>query len=578
MPRTARIKRKNAPRTVKRRIKSSQRQRQQQQQPQQPDIDITNLPPHLLDKIPSQMSLRPTAQSLRAMMMQRLAPPFMQMPMLTPQQQQVQNMKTTNDIKEQAINQAKQDMIVESERKRALQKEVADHKREQSQLKHELDHEELTLKEREKLAKTDNELKLRKRKVDFDKEMTSNEATAARDKHQLETQEALLAQAKLNNQKLKNDYETHARKQRGDRLQRELEATESDNEGLRMALEELDSERALDNFKTLARQIALGNARGMLYKKLHEERTKQLQYELENACQATPEMLKSQMTTMENDIKACQTSIAAQMDKTLVRDRDMKMQQHIQKTLIDKQIEEKQLEFEHTALDEKIKVHDTERDKTAINDLIKRNAEKDVENKLQKQWIEAQEDLEKGQQQVDKYNATIDFMNNEQYGAMLRDIQLKKGLAQTIDEHSALHRSAIESHRRYLESLSENSVSSLIAETQVNGGDVREALEGMISTRMANPNQITRAFQLLAAQNQTANQENDERATIVNHLRSVSEAQGVESEILQHYFSQHVTGDFNNFLTTADLQSLRNFNREFGEYLQVHRQRWRSTL
>ena len=34
----------------------------------------------------------------------------------TPQQQQVQNLRSDNDIKEQAINQAKQDMIIENER------------------------------------------------------------------------------------------------------------------------------------------------------------------------------------------------------------------------------------------------------------------------------------------------------------------------------------------------------------------------------------------------------------------------------------------------------------------------------
>ena len=36
---------------------------------------IKTLPPFILDKIPSQMNMRPNAQTMRAMMMQRFAPP-----------------------------------------------------------------------------------------------------------------------------------------------------------------------------------------------------------------------------------------------------------------------------------------------------------------------------------------------------------------------------------------------------------------------------------------------------------------------------------------------------------------------
>ena len=55
--------------------------------------------------------------SLKTLMLQRLTPQFIYQPTLTPQQQQVQNMKTNNDIKEQIINQARQDLINEQSRK-----------------------------------------------------------------------------------------------------------------------------------------------------------------------------------------------------------------------------------------------------------------------------------------------------------------------------------------------------------------------------------------------------------------------------------------------------------------------------
>ena len=74
------------------------------------DKDITNVPPHLLDKIPAGASLRPTAATLRQMTMQQLAPMYNPMPIF-PQQQQAANLKNANDIREQTLNQSKQDFI-----------------------------------------------------------------------------------------------------------------------------------------------------------------------------------------------------------------------------------------------------------------------------------------------------------------------------------------------------------------------------------------------------------------------------------------------------------------------------------
>ena len=106
-----------------------------------------DLPQHLLDKIPSSMSLKPNYQTLRSMLMQRLAPSYIQMPTMSPQQQQVQNLKNNNDIKEQTINQTKQDMINENERKRMLVKKEAEQKREQTKMKNEIENERQELKQ-----------------------------------------------------------------------------------------------------------------------------------------------------------------------------------------------------------------------------------------------------------------------------------------------------------------------------------------------------------------------------------------------------------------------------------------------
>ena len=75
-------------------------------------INSAELPPHILDKIPPGLSMKPNAATIRQITMQQMTRNMMPLPFnLTPQQQQVQNMKSNNDLKENAINQAKQDMI-----------------------------------------------------------------------------------------------------------------------------------------------------------------------------------------------------------------------------------------------------------------------------------------------------------------------------------------------------------------------------------------------------------------------------------------------------------------------------------
>ena len=87
-------------------------------------INPAETPPHLLDKIPPGLSLKPNAATIRQIAMQQMTRNMLPLNYnLTPQQQQVQNMKSNNDLKENAINQAKQDMINENERKKELQRQ-----------------------------------------------------------------------------------------------------------------------------------------------------------------------------------------------------------------------------------------------------------------------------------------------------------------------------------------------------------------------------------------------------------------------------------------------------------------------
>ena len=180
MPKRRIIRRRN--KAVKRKTVSSSSLKSHDQQ-----LNENDLPPHLLDKIPSSMSLRPTPQTLRSMLMQRLAPSYIQMPTMSPQQQQVQNLKNNNDIKEQAINQTKQDMINENERKRTLTRKEAEQKREQTKMKNEIENERQELKQQQDYERTMNELNIKKRQLEYEKMMNEHDAEALKKKNEIET-------------------------------------------------------------------------------------------------------------------------------------------------------------------------------------------------------------------------------------------------------------------------------------------------------------------------------------------------------------------------------------------------------
>ena len=167
------------------------------------------LPPHILDQIPSGASLRPSLASMRQIAAQKMATPILPLPFnLTPQQQQVQNMRNNNDLKENAINQAKQDMINENERKRSLQKQEVDAKRENQLMKQSLDNEKQEFDQKQKLLDEKHKLSRQSKDLAFQKSLMEGDKAIREQRIKNEEQLALIEQAKYENQKLKEKIDT----------------------------------------------------------------------------------------------------------------------------------------------------------------------------------------------------------------------------------------------------------------------------------------------------------------------------------------------------------------------------------
>ena len=237
MPKQRRILRhkKNAKRKVKV-IKH-----EQQPKSELTEEDLKNIPPHMLDKIPAGAALKPSAATLHRMMMQQFAPMYNPMPFYTQQQQQATNMKNDNDIKEQAVNQAKQDMVVENERKRKIARQDAANKREAAREEHnikmekqELDQAAKVEQQKQHLERQNKELEYRKQLLDKDNEI--NQLNMKKD-----DMEAI-------NRQIEHNIEMKRKQSKIDELQHKYDAVEQRNKEL---VDEYDAlVETIDNYNS----------------------------------------------------------------------------------------------------------------------------------------------------------------------------------------------------------------------------------------------------------------------------------------------------------------------------------------
>ena len=212
-----------------------------EQQPSLTEEDLKNIPPHMLDKIPAGAALKPSAATLHRMMMQQFAPMYNPMPFYTQQQQQATNMKNDNDIKEQAVNQAKQDMVVENERKRKIARQDAANKREAAREEHnikmekqELDQAAKVEQQKQHLERQNKELEYRKQLLDKDNEI--NQLNMKKD-----DMEAI-------NRQIEHNIEMKRKQSKIDELQHKYDAVEQRNKEL---VDEYDAlVETIDNYNS----------------------------------------------------------------------------------------------------------------------------------------------------------------------------------------------------------------------------------------------------------------------------------------------------------------------------------------
>ena len=272
------------------------------------------LPPHILDQIPAGTSLRPSLSSMRQIAAQKLATPFLPLPFnLTPQQQQVQNMRNNNDLKENAINQAKQDMINENERKRSLHKQEVDFKRENQLMKQALDNEKQEFEQKRKLSDEKHKLEHQLKDLKFQKSLMESDKVIREQKIKNDEQLALVEQAKYENQKLKETIEKNELNTKFKQYEEQYNDIVAQNAALSKTIEKMGSEEFSNDYNELIENIINAKAHNRILTTLKETQNKLIEEKILNMTDPTEQQIAEQFEQMKTDIEGKQAALVEQL-------------------------------------------------------------------------------------------------------------------------------------------------------------------------------------------------------------------------------------------------------------------------
>ena len=526
--------------------------------------DLNSIPPHMLDKIPSSMSLKPTAQSLRSMLMQRFAQPFVQMP-FNQQQQQAQTMKTNNDIKEQSINQSKQEIIVQRERQANLRREEANIKSEEQRMKQQAQYD----KELHQLRRT-------KEKVDFDKQILDENNELMKTKREKETLEALVQQAQLENQRLRTQIEKDEYANKISSLTKQKEFLDAENQGLLAAAKKLVKEEQLKQIQELTEEITRKQAENIIAKKLTDHQNELIQNELESKFRISTELYNQEIDKKNVDVKKYQADLVKQLNERETHQRTVNKYNFINKNIGDTEIEIEKLKTETSSLEQKINAFNDPKKREELKKLIEDKAKQEIDNSYLERKIELNTDIQNNSNEIDYNNAKINTYNSPEYKQQLQDINTMNQLSNYLEEMKQNSENVANNYKEVVKSEARAEIAKAVSDGVVEG-NVMGVLENKFKefkdgNNLLNHQRLLEIFNQVVAANQSANMESGERSTITKHLIDINNSSGVAKNVLEEFMTKEANGMTFDQIIKLDIKTLKEFSDRLDKLIETRTQ------
>ena len=524
------------------------------------------LPQHVLDQIPSGTSLRPSLSSMRQLMAQKMAAPVLPLPFnLTPQQQQVQNMRSSNDLKEEAINQAKQDMINENERKRSLQKKEVDVKRENQLIKHALDSEKQQFDQSQKLAEESHKLKLQGKEIEFKKKLLDGDTAIHTQRIKNEQQLALIEQAKYENEKLKQQYNTNDLNNRFKKSKNEFDDITAQNTALENAIKKLGSEDFVKGYNELISNLTEAKARNHILMSLKEQQQKLAEEHVLSMITPTNEQLDAQYETMKGDIQGLQASLADQIKLKQEAQEKMDKINNVREyrtklvLMTDNMTNEAD---ELKTLSEKIGTIDDDV-KKAITAKVNAEAKRDIE----KQKVDIKRKEEEAYIENNMARERQMVMYTDDYKKQLATIASAAIAVDQLKEESKRWNDSLKASDEAHRLESENEIKQLVLNAKINGQDPLDVLREQFEAYPDSPTKATNIHNQLAAQTQLATQEMTEQAEIITQFIAMVDSVGGQGDNIRAFMEAKGVSKDQLFTLLKD-SSLEQARDIVNDYLQ----------
>ena len=482
------------------------------------------LPPHLLDQIPPGSTLRPTVKSLRQIALQRLANQVPMIAPLAPQAQQLQTMKSNNDLKESAINQAKQDMMNETERKRSLQKEESDMKRANQQMKQKIEDEKQEMTQKMKYenerSKLENELK----DLNFNKQGLINDNYLQNIKAQADYQKALVEQYKFENQKLQFVIDNNNIVNKFDTYSKELKDLKVQNHALKKTIKKINSEGYMNDYQDLVTNIAEAKAQQIVLITLKDVQNKTIEDKLLSMTYPSTQQIEDQITELKGDIEGKQKAYVEQLKLKEQRNDDLERLKNQRRYKVDLLNKTDDLVNENIALTKMAETKPGSLD-TEITSMVEAESNRDLAR--EKLTAKQSENDARRQQIVSDERQKI--MNSDEYKRQIREISREAAIANEWKNSIKLTQEAQDNAEQALRNNIKYHFEQVALNAKINDKNVIDALQESI------PNTQDRTaamfFEQLASQLQLKSQEMNDAgvdAVKLSQLYSSPAAEGHE--------------------------------------------------
>lgn len=523
---------------------------------------IKTLPPFILDKIPSQMNMRPNAQTMRAMMMQRFAPPYIQMPFSTPQQQQAQNLKNNNDIKEQAITQSKQDLIVEQERKRSLQRQEAEFKREHSRLKHDIADEKQELNQQIQMEDELKTLKRTEQQLQFDKEMFMGDNKIRTLKKNIEAQQAVVEQLKFENKRLQQEADSNELQNKFNQIDNELKLEQQNNEALRATLTKLQAPEYLDQMRSYIESLAKYKAENNTLHKLQDMTEKAIQGRLEAIAQPSEEQINREIDAKEVEMKNVQKSIVEQMNANEKINDNLNRLQYVRNLYRQNINENEKLKYDQEEL--KLKSQLMEKLPEDMNEVMQKRIESEFQKNYLTEELKAKQNLLEKQQQTNEMNIRAALLNSPEYKSQYEQLAILHAQAKHNDDLMKQGQQLINKQIEANHAMANQIAQGIVIDAQKSGDSPIDRLQEELNDNLTYQQQQA-VYEQMKAHSNTVQQEESETQQLRNKMLSMFNAIGEGNNEFRAFIEQKYpkTENFLSEIQSYDKASLEGIMNDF---------------